>query len=127
MKKIFLFCSLLACVAAFSQGPIHFTVTKHSFGKIKQNVPVSYLFSFKNVSSKPLVIENVEADCGCTKPEFPKEPIAPGKEGAIKVTYNAAALFSFTKNVRVKLATEQLPITLTIEGEVLAPPPGHTK
>jgi hypothetical protein len=126
MKRTLLFVALLACLAGFSQSPVAFTTSTHAFGKIKQGKPVSFLFAFKNTASKPAVIENAEADCGCTTPEYPKEPIAPGQTGNIKVTYNAAGLGAFTKHVRIKLATQQDPITLTISGEVLAAPaPAH--
>jgi len=126
MKRIFLIASLLVSIVSFSQTPVVFTTATHSFGKVKQGKPVTFLFTFKNTASKPAVVENAEADCGCTKPEYPKEPIAPGQTGTIKVTYNAAAIGAFTKHVRVKLASDQDPLTLTISGEVIAAPvPAH--
>ncbi len=120
MKKIFLILSLFSCVMAFSQSPVQFSVTKHSFGKIEQNKPKSFVFTFKNVSSKPLVVEVATAECGCTTPEYPKVPIAKGKANNIKVTYNAATPGTFSKKVTVKFANIDEPVTLTIEGEVIA-------
>ena len=98
---------------------MQFASTKHSFGKIAQNIPKTYIFTFKNVSAKPLVVEIATAECGCTTPEYPKQPIAKGKEGQIKVTYNAAAPGAFSKKVTVKFAGVDEPTVLTIEGVVI--------
>ena len=106
--------------AAETKSPIAFKELKHSFGKIKQGVPVTYEFSFKNISKEPVVIESAKAGCGCTTPEYNKAPIAKGATDKIKVTYNAASVGSFTKQVTVKLAKSADPIVLTINGEVLA-------
>lgn len=119
MKSILIgfFCFL--SVVSFGQGPAQFSTVKHSFGKIKQNVPASYVFTFKNTTSKPIVIEVATAECGCTTPEYPKAPIAKGQEGKIKVTYNAVNPGTFTKKVHVKFAGEDQPVTLEIDGEVV--------
>ncbi len=64
-------------------------------------------------------MENAEAGCGCTTPDYPKAPVMPGDSGVIKVTYNAEAPDTFTKNVNVKFATIDLPVTLEISGTVI--------
>jgi len=92
---------------------------KFDFGKIKQNEPVTTYFEFTNTSDKPIVIESATASCGCTTPEYAKEPIAPKATTKIKVGYNAAALGAFTKPVTLKLAGVAETKTLTITGEVL--------
>jgi hypothetical protein len=122
MKHIFTFAFLLLSLSLFAQndGPAKFTETKHDFGKIKQGVPVTTEFTFTNTTAKPLIVENAEAGCGCTTPEYPKAPIMAGKSGKIKVTYNAASAGQFTKEVNVKFAGTQLPVTLHISGEVKA-------
>jgi archaellum component FlaG (FlaF/FlaG flagellin family) len=71
----------------------------HDFGKIPQGVPAKYTFEFKNVGKEPLIISNGQASCGCTTPEWPKEPIMPGKKGKVVVTYNAASAGTFLKSV----------------------------
>ena len=91
----------------------------HDFGKIKQGVPVTTYFEITNKSDKPVVIENATASCGCTTPEYPKEPIAPKSTVKIKVGYNAAALSTFNKDIFVKLAGVPQPKILKITGEVL--------
>jgi hypothetical protein len=121
MKRFLLLSSLFLAIASFGQSvpDISFTTATHNFGKIKQNVPVTFLFTFTNNASKPAVIEFANAECGCTTPEYSKDPILKGKTSNIKVTYNAATAGSFKKNVNIKFASATLPITLTIEGEVI--------
>jgi hypothetical protein len=114
----------LVCISAVAFGQarndIKFSELKHSFGTIKQNKPVTYVFTFKNASSKPVIIEKAEAQCGCTTPEYPKSPVLKGKSGTIKVTYNAVAMGKFTKTVTVRFANVAEPVILTIDGEVVA-------
>lgn len=122
MKKIiFLLVAVLGISIVFAQSkaPLEFKETKHSFGKIKQNVPATFVFTFKNTSSVPVVIESATASCGCTTPDYPKGAIPKGATKTIKVTYNAAAMGSFTKQVTVKVAKLPDPIILTIDGEVV--------
>ena len=113
--------AVLGISVAFAQSnaPLEFKETKHSFGKIKQNVPATYVFTFKNTSSAPVVIESAVAGCGCTTPDYPKGAIPKGSSNSIKVTYNAAAMGSFTKQVTVRVAKVADPIVLTIDGEVV--------
>jgi hypothetical protein len=92
----------------------------HDFGKIKQGVPVTTYFVIKNVTKKPITVENSWGSCGCTTPEKPVEPIAPGKTAKLKVQYNAAVASPFTKDVYIKLAGYDLPKTIHITGEVVA-------
>lgn len=123
MKKVFfLMIAVLAITTVFAQSgkaPLEFKEVKHSFGKIKQNVPATYVFTFKNTSAAPVVIESATAQCGCTTPDYPKGVIPKGATKTIKVTYNAAAMGSFTKQVTVKVAKVADPIILTIDGEVV--------
>mgnify|MGYP003575161977 CR=1 FL=1 len=60
----------------------------HDFGKIPEGPAAEYTFEFTNVGNEPLIIQNASASCGCTTPEWPKEPILPGNTGKIKVKYN---------------------------------------
>ncbi len=137
MKKIFLAFVVLSClsVGANAQqkqvtpaapaattatpGIVSFDKMKHSFGKIKQGTPKSFTFTVKNNGSKPLIIEQATAQCGCTTPEYSKSPILKGKTSPLKVTYNAANPGPFTKTVTVKFLGVAEPTILTIEGEVL--------
>ena len=67
---------------------ITFAETTHDFGYIQESSgAVSHQFTFTNTGTKPLIIVSAHASCGCTKPEFPKKPIEPGKTGVVKITY----------------------------------------
>jgi hypothetical protein len=96
------------------------TKTEHDFGKIKQNVPVAYEFTFTNTGDVPLVISTVQASCGCTVTAYSKDPIAPNGTGFVKATYNAASIGQFTKTVTVNANTDEGQVRLTIKGEVVA-------
>ena len=98
---------------------VKFHELKYDFGKLKQGVPATFDFEFKNISDKPLVVETASASCGCTTPKWPQAPIMAGKKDKINVGYNAASVGSFTKSITVKLAGVDSPVMLTISGEVL--------
>lgn len=124
MKKVL----LLATAFLFTLGVmaqtkpddvIKMNAETHDFGKIKQGEPVTFVFELKNISDKPVVVENTSASCGCTTPEKPTEPIMPGASGKIKVVYNAAAVAPFTKDVFIKLAGIDDQKIVHISGEVL--------
>jgi hypothetical protein len=93
----------------------------HNFGKIPQGRPATYTFEIVNTGSTPLRLDNVHASCGCTTPEWSREPIEPGAIAEIKVGYNAFAEGSFTKTVTIVYNTNQTKI-LTITGEVYKVP-----
>ncbi|MGC4036262.1 MAG: DUF1573 domain-containing protein [Chitinophagaceae bacterium] len=61
-----------------------------NLGKITEGEQLEVSFRFKNTGNKPLIIANVRASCGCTIPETPKEPFAPGAEGTIKAKFNSS-------------------------------------
>ena len=89
----------------------------HDFGKIPQGKPVTTYFELTNTGKTPLVLENVQASCGCTTPEWSKAPIEPGTSTKIKVGYNAAAEGFFQKTITVQYngnSVKQLTITGTV-------------
>lgn len=100
MKKIALsLLMMLLVVAAYAQdqetaqvtGPqITFEESEYNFGDIKQGEEVEHVFTFKNTGKVPLVLSNVRTTCGCTASEWTKQPVAPGKTGQVKVTFNSA-------------------------------------
>ena len=126
MKKLlFIAAAFIVSAGAMAQKTMvndfaKFNVDKYDFGKIKQNVPATYTFEVTNKTDKPLVIENAHATCGCTTPEYQKDPILPGKTAKIKVGYNAANLNHFDKQIFVKFAGVDEEKVLAITGEVLA-------
>lgn len=68
---------------------IEFAEKEFNFGTVMQGDVVTHIFKFKNTSNNPLAISNAVGSCGCTVPEYPKEPIAPGAEGEILVKFNS--------------------------------------
>lgn len=118
MRKLFVLAAVLFSSTLFAQTDVPFNKTEYNFGKIKQHVPATTVFTYTNNSSKPLVIEVATAECGCTTPEYSKEPITKGKTSTIKVTYNAENPGAFSKKVTVKFANIAIPTILTIKGEV---------
>src|SRR5882724_3995555 len=124
MKKIVLFAvafmfTLFAMAQPKADDVIKVNTEKHDFGKVKQNVPPVYYFEIKNITDKPVVVENTWASCGCTTPDKITEPIAPGTTVKLKVQYSAAAVAPFTKDVYIKLAGIEQPKSVQITGEVL--------
>ena len=91
------------------------------FGKIKQNVPSTATFVVTNIGTEPLIIEQANPTCGCTISDYTKAPIAPGKTGYIKATYNAAALGGIHKTLTVKFAGVDEIKQINLAGEVLEP------
>ena len=67
-----------------------FASNEHDFGTINKGDKVDYAFTFKNTGEADLIITNAKGSCGCTIPEYPKEPIKPGESGKIKVSFNSA-------------------------------------
>ncbi|MFM2339336.1 MAG: hypothetical protein RL115_2529 [Bacteroidota bacterium] len=93
------------------------------FGKISQGKPVYHTFIIINNGKTPLILDNVQASCGCTTPEWSREPIAVGAKGEIKVGYNAAAEGPFSKPVTLTYnGTQSKQITIT--GTVWKAPEG---
>jgi len=124
-KRIILIFAMLICysVTNYAQDEkarIAFEKLQHNFGTFKEELGVqSVSFNFKNDGKAPLILNNVQASCGCTTPEWTREPIVPGGKGVIKVSYdprNRPGVFN--KTIRVSSNAENADIVLTILGEV---------
>lgn len=119
--------ALFIYTAAFSQSEqetdtmpvLKIEKTVHDFGKIKEGTLATYSFIFHNTGKSPLILTNVQASCGCTTPEWSKEPISPGGQGIIKAAYNSYGRpGDFQKYITVK-SNAGPDVTLTIKGSVL--------
>ena len=73
-----------------SQLPvIEFDKLTHDFGKVTQGEKVTFNFRFKNTGKSDLLITSVNTSCGCTASEFPREPIKPGEQKSLRVTFDS--------------------------------------
>lgn len=72
------------------QAQLTFTTREHDFGEIEEGKIVEYVFIFKNTGNYPLMLQDIRTTCGCTAPEWTKEPIAPNEQGKIIVRFNSA-------------------------------------
>lgn len=124
MKNLFIvtILSLIFSFQAFSQSAnIAFEKSLHDFGTIKEiDGEQFYQFKFKNSGKAPLVIQNVKASCGCTTPEWTKAPIAAGKDGFIKVSFDPKNRPGpFSKSITVTSNSTPNQKVLTIKGKVI--------
>jgi hypothetical protein len=89
------------------------------YGKIKEGQNLEVSFKFKNTGSRPLVISKVWAQCGCTVPETPQKPYAPGEEGVIKATFNSSGKLGMnTKEVYMQANTSPATSVMVFHVEV---------
>lgn len=95
--------------------------TEFDFGKIPQGKPVTHIFKFTNTGTTPFALDNVQASCGCTTPEWNKDTVAAGQTAEIKVGYNAANEGPFTKPVTITYNGTQTK-QIIIKGEVWKTP-----
>jgi hypothetical protein len=89
------------------------------YGTIEQGSDPYRYFKFKNTGTEPLIITHAKGSCGCTVPTYPKEPIAPGESGEIKVRYDTNRPGRFTKRVTLTTNAGDEKKMLTIKGEVV--------
>jgi hypothetical protein len=133
MRKILTAGLAVLLVAAFLEGcaespetrakksgkEIWFEETLHDYGEIAQDSDGSWSFSFKNLGEGAIVVNRVRSTCGCTVPEWPREPIEPGASGRITVKYNTAHAGTFLKSVYVYSSAVNSPVKLQIKGKVI--------
>lgn len=105
-----------------SGATMEFVTTTVDYGTIKHNSDGYRKFEFKNTGTEPLIITNCKASCGCTVPNWPKEPIMPGETGEIKVKYATNRVGSFTKSITITSNAVTPTTIVKIKGKVLAAP-----
>ena len=102
---------------------IAFNETEFNFGKVKAGEKVRHEYKFKNTGSEPLIISNAKGSCGCTVPEWPKEPIPVGGSGSIMVEFDSKNKNgNQTKQVTVTANTDPPQSIIYIKGEVMGDP-----
>lgn len=126
MKRLFLLLIIsvvtIGVALAAGKGDITFISTSHDFGTIRADKgSVTAKYEFTNTGTEPITIVGVtNGGCGCTRPEFPRKPIAPGKKGVIKITFNPAGRSGeFNRSVKVKVSYMKSRIPLTFSGVII--------
>src|SRR4030095_10180921 len=131
MKKwALLFMSMLGFLVSQSQSTtpptesvLQLKETEYDFSTIPQGKPVYHIFKIVHIGKTELKLDDVHASCGCTTPEWNREPIAAGATADIKVGYNAAAEGNFDKIITITYNSSQTQ-TIRIKGTVWKPPEG---
>ena len=115
--------SLCACQSksVSKDGIISFTRTEHNFKEVDFKSDTECSFLFTNQGETPLLIHQVKTSCGCTVPEWPRQPIKPGKSDKIRIKYDADFPGVFHKTIKVYYNGEDSPVTLNIKGRVEFP------
>jgi hypothetical protein len=131
MKKI-----ILAMAVVFTAASISFAQTKtaasntavpvmkfekdeHNFGTIRQGDKVTYEFVFENTGNEPLIISQAQGSCGCTVPEYPKNPMKKGEKGTIKVTFDSTGKMGFQdKTITITSNAPDSPKILHVKGTI---------
>ena len=105
-----------------NMADIKFDADTFDFGTIKQGDVVTHEYKFSNIGKEPLVITGAHGSCGCTVPEWPKEPIKKGTKASIKVTFNSAGKQGDQiKTVTINSNAKQNPKIIYIKGKVNKP------
>lgn len=110
-------------ITASPEDVLQLKETEHDFTRIPQGKPVYYTFDIVNTGKTELKLDNVQASCGCTTPEWSRDPIAPGATAKIKVGFNAAAEGPFEKPITITYNTSQTK-QIKIKGTVWKAPEG---
>ncbi|MBL7816754.1 MAG: DUF1573 domain-containing protein [Saprospiraceae bacterium] len=110
-----------AAAATGKTTAIKFDELNYNWGSVAEGDKMTHIFKFKNTGSNDLIISDAHGSCGCTVPEWPKEPIKPGKSGEIKVVFDSKGKpGDQQKTVTLTANTEPANTVLTIKGNVKA-------
>lgn len=101
-------------VAAEGNGKFEFDKTVHDFGDVQEPQSVNTVFTFTNTGDAPLIITNATGSCGCTVPEWPRTPIAPGESGEIKVSFSSQGKSGNTEKT-VSITANTIPQTTVLK------------
>jgi len=97
---------------------MNFEETEFDFGAIEQGTKVEHVFKFTNTGESDLIIVDAKGSCGCTVPEFTKDPVAPGKTGEMLVKFNGSGKNQVSKSVNITVNTKAGKETLKIKAFV---------
>ncbi len=109
--------------AAAPTGPtttMTFEEERFDFGQVMDGEKVTHVFNFTNTGKEPLILSNARGSCGCTVPDWPRDPIAPGESGEIKVEFNTKGKKGKrSQRVTITANTDPAESFIYMDGEVL--------
>ena len=109
-------------VAKVGGAEISLDKETHDYGVMQQHANGECVFIFTNNGTEDLVISNAKGSCGCTVPSWPREPIAPGESGELKVKYDTKRIGLINKSVTIQSNAVNEPTKIIrIKGEIKAP------
>ena len=109
-------------VSSKDSAEFKFDVMEYNFGTINQGDVVNYNFNFTNNGKEPLVIAEAHGSCGCTVPDYPKQPIKKGEKAVVKVTFNSTGKSGVQdKTVTISSNAKNTPHVLHLKGTVNVP------
>ena len=132
MKKIPIIAILLFLASGFymcgqktesSEGggsTIEFDTISHNFGEIPFSGDGDFEFVFTNTGEAPLIVTHVKSTCGCTVPEWSREPVNKGDSGSIRVSYDTHRVGTFAKSIYVYSKADNGVKRLMISGKVIS-------
>lgn len=95
----------------------------HDYGTLQQHADGTCEFSFTNTGNEPLIISNAKGSCGCTVPDWPHQPIAPGESAVVKVKYDTKRIGPINKSVSITSNSATKTVTvIRIKGKVVPMP-----
>ena len=120
LTLVFAFCGLFAMaqkgpVLEFEGGAVEMVL---DYGKVKKSSEPFRTVKFKNTGDEPLIIKNARSTCGCTVPDWPKDPILPGEESSIKIRYATDRVGKINKKVTIT-TNDGKDYFIQLDGEVL--------
>jgi len=101
---------------------ITFQKTEFDFGRIYEGEKVKYNFKFTNTGKSDLIITSAKGTCGCTVPDYPKNPVKPGEEESVSVEFNSAGRNGQqSKTITITTNAQPPTVVLTIRAMVVEP------
>jgi len=121
MMSVFAFNTASAQTPVTGGPEVSFEKDVHDYGTVAQNGDGTCEFKFTNTGTEPLIISNAKGSCGCTVPQWPREPIAPGESNVIKVKYDTKRVGPINKSVTLTTNATSTPTkVIRIKGTVEA-------
>ncbi len=97
----------------------------HDFGTLTEGDTVEHIFAFTNTGEFPLIINNITASCGCTTPDWPREPVAPGAKSSVRVRFNSRGKMG-EQNKTITIFANTEPAMTDLQFKALVKPKADT-